>query len=239
MKSCRTPYICTPQMAYILHIDTSGETGLVALAHNGQLLSVIENTDTRNHAATLNINIEALLAQHNISLQGLDALCVCGGPGSYTGLRIGLATAKGFCYAMDKPLMMHNKLLLLAVNHMKSNLAENIVSILPARDKEYFAAVYNRELNIIKEPQHLHQADLEAFTAELQANFLCAGYRDEAIKLAFDNKISGYSDTTTPDMAAWAQYSFQQFICNDFVNPANSEPFYLKQVYTHKQKTIS
>ncbi|MCB9044990.1 MAG: tRNA (adenosine(37)-N6)-threonylcarbamoyltransferase complex dimerization subunit type 1 TsaB [Chitinophagales bacterium] len=225
-------------MAYILHIDTSGDTGLVALAKDGSSIGVIENTDTRNHAATLNTNIEQLLQQNSIGLNDLHAIAVCGGPGSYTGLRIGLATAKGFCYALDKPLMMHNKLLLMATRHAYSNEeVANIVSILQARDKEYFIAVYNKSLQVLIEPRHIFEEQLANIAAEIPGSGLVTGYINDVIRSVFNVQPEHENGTEKIDIDSWVRYTSEQYNCHGFITLASAEPFYLKQVYTHKPKT--
>lgn len=227
-------------MAYILHIDTSGENSLVALAKDGNLLSQKGNEDARNHASVLNIHIDELLVAEGIKLQDIDAFCVNGGPGSYTGLRIGLATAKGFCYALDKPLIMHSRLLLLANSYVAAYPeAENFIAILQARPQEYFAAIYNRELINIKEPQHLHQSDFQDFVNGLQGNMLCAGFTDDHIKNTLKGSNCQFEPGERIDVATWVLLSFEHWKCNEFVNLANVEPLYLKQVYTHKAKNIN
>lgn len=228
-------------MAYILHIDTSAETGVVALAKDGQVLSVKEQNNARNHAATINNDIEELLKANKIGLGDISAFCVNGGPGSYTGLRIGLATAKGYCYALDKPLMMHNRLLLLCLPGVQdiSNTADTYMAVLLAREGEYFAAAYDKELNAIQEPQHVDMANIGQFTAQLRGSISVAGYVDEIIMNSLQNADVKVDRRTTPDTAAWARYSFEEYNCNRIVSLANAEPFYLKQVYTHKPKNVS
>lgn len=227
-------------MAYILHIDTSGENSLVALGKDGELMAAISNDDARNHASVLNIHIDELLQQAGIKLVDIAAFCINGGPGSYTGLRIGMATAKGYCYAMGKPLMMHSRLLLLANSHIVAYPDTlYFLAVLQARPGEYFAAVYNRELIILKEPQHLHQSDLQDFMAGVQGKVLCAGFTDEAFKNTLKNFECEFEESQNINVATWVRYAFARFNCNEFVNLAHSEPFYLKQVYTHNKKNIS
>lgn len=228
-------------MVYILHIDTSAETGIVALAKDGQVLSATEQTNARNHAATINKDIEQVLKANNIGLDDISAFCVNGGPGSYTGLRIGLATAKGYCYALGKPLMMHNRLLILCLPGVQdiSNTADTHVAVLQAREGEYFMAAYDKELNIIQEPQHVDALNTGYFTGQLQGSISVAGYIDETITNCLQNADVKMNPDTTPDIVAWARYSFEEYNCNRIVSLANSEPFYLKQVYTHKPKNVS
>lgn len=227
-------------MAYILHIDTSGENSLVALGKDGELIATISNDDARNHASVLNIHIDELLQQAGIKLADISAFCINGGPGSYTGLRIGMATAKGYCYAMDKPLMMHSRLLLLANNHLEAYPDTSyFLAVLQARPGEYFAAIYNRELIIFKEPKHLHQGDLQEFMRGITGKVLCVGFADETLKSTLENFECELIEGQIIDVATWVRYAFEQFNCNEFVNLAHSEPFYLKQVYTHNKKNIS
>ncbi len=228
-------------MAYILHIDTSSEIGILALAKDGKLLAIREQTNARNHAATINNDIDGLLADNNIGIPDIAAFCVNGGPGSYTGLRIGLATAKGYCYATEKPLMMHNRLLMLnlaAIADTNSN-ATVYMSVLQAREGEYFIAVYDKELNILCEPQHINAIDIAKLTATLKGKICLTGHIDEMIIDSFNGRDIIANDTKQPDFVAWAAYAFDEFNCNRIVSLANAEPFYLKQVYTHKPKNVS
>ncbi|MBS1772782.1 MAG: tRNA (adenosine(37)-N6)-threonylcarbamoyltransferase complex dimerization subunit type 1 TsaB [Bacteroidetes bacterium] len=228
-------------MAYILHIDTSGDAGLVALNHDGVMVGSMTNTDTRNHAAVINLHIEKVLADAGITMQQLDAVCVCGGPGSYTGLRIGLATAKGLCYVLDKPLMMHNKLQLLTLKHYYGNLSEYefYSAILNARDKEYFIATYNNKSEIIQEPQHIMEEDLQKFRSLLTGKTLLAGDINEGFNNFFQGDDIVFIAENDVDTASWSKYAFEQFNCHNFVNMAHAEPFYLKSVYTHKSNNIN
>lgn len=232
------PYICSPFMAYILHIDTSAETGIVALAKAGVLLASIEQQDARNHAATINNDIMRLLAENKIGFHDIAAFCVNGGPGSYTGLRIGLATAKGFCYALGKPLIMHNRLQLLCLEsaYDKDNSADYHMAVLQARAGEYFVAVYDNALVTVQASQHLFEDGMEEFTGSLKDNLSCTGYINDAVIAALSTKKVTFNPTTRVHLESWATYAWAEYNCNRIVSLAHAEPFYLKQVYTHKQK---
>ena len=97
--------LCNSVSPLILHIETSAELCSVALSGESRCLAVRENSEGRNHAAMLTPFIDDLMKMHNVSIHQLDAVAVSSGPGSYTGLRIGLSTAKGLCYGGNIPLI--------------------------------------------------------------------------------------------------------------------------------------
>jgi tRNA threonylcarbamoyladenosine biosynthesis protein TsaB len=128
----------------ILLIDSSGETGTVGLSQNGELLFSEENKIAREHAAWLHSAIGRVLAEAGKTVRDLEAVAVVAGPGSYTGLRVGMAAAKGFCYALKIPLITQNTLRVMAES-MKAVAAEKDALICPmidARRDEVFVALY-------------------------------------------------------------------------------------------------
>lgn len=223
-------------MKYILYIDTSGDTGLVALSGDDKLLAEKRNTEVRNHASTINNDINEVVDQAGISLKDISAIAVCGGPGSYTGLRIGLSTAKAICYVQDIPLMMHNKLTLIAYDawlNNKDNYQEYYAS-LPARAGEMFIAGYNNSFDEIMEPQHKMN---ESFTNQaIATNTLFYGEFAEAEQEHITAKGGVITSVKEVNISSWIPYSVAQLNCNRIVNLANAEPYYLKNVYTHTSK---
>ncbi len=174
--------------------------------------------------------IERVISDMKITLEQLSAISVCAGPGSYTGLRIGVATAKGLCYALDKPLMLDNKLTLLAYGaYREFPSLDQYISLLTAREKEYFLAVYNGDFTVKVLPQHISEDQLtHLIDRKGQARIIT-----DAPELVSDNNLQIESDTTI-DLSSWAFYSFDKYNYNHFVSLPEAEPFYLKQVYTHK-----
>ena len=135
-------------MKYILHIDTSAEPGMAALSSEGRVLAQRQIAESRQQASLLNVLIEELFTELSLKAKDLSAVAVCAGPGSYTGLRIGMAAAKAFCYVWDLPLLAHNKLTLLAVQMAK--FAPQFSAYLPClnvRENEFFAALYDGDMN--------------------------------------------------------------------------------------------
>lgn len=222
-------------MNYLLHIDTSAETGTVAIGCDGKLLARKINEESRSHASNINNMISDVLNETGLSFQQLSGVVVCAGPGSYTGLRIGMATAKGICYAADKPLLPDNKLTVLAhqsyTRHGKKY--PGYISLLKAREKEYFVVIYNNDFVCTMQPQHIVESSL---TEIIDKNQNCCFVTDadqnlfkkpDAVNLYIERDIK-------IDLASWISYSFNRFMSGEHAKLASAEPFYLKQVYTHK-----
>src|SRR4051812_21241256 len=103
-------------MVHILTIHTATETAILNLMADEEILSTLSNDETKKHAAFLHEAIKELFSGHGLSIRDLDATAVTSGPGSYTGIRIGLATAKGICYALKIPLITYTALEAMAVS---------------------------------------------------------------------------------------------------------------------------
>ena len=218
-------------MAYLLHIDTSTDTGTVAINSDGIIIAFRSHEALRNHAATLNMEIESLMKESEISLINLSGIVVCAGPGSYTGLRIGLA--KGLCYALDIPLIMDNRLTLLAWQSYREygDEYQQFISLIVARPKEYFIAIYDSKFNCTLNPQHITEDQLDNIPMSGMKGYMVSDGGDEIIAgrplmvVSRDLKIA---------LDPWADYAYNRFKCHDIEILSTSEPFYLKQVYTHK-----
>ena len=222
-------------MKYFLHIDTSGDISCIAVALNGKLICCQINDTARNHAATINNMINSTLSDAGILITDLSAVVVCGGPGSYTGLRIGMATAKGLCYALDIPLLLDNKLTLLAYQNYEryKTKYDFYFPVLLARDKEFFISIHDNKFINTVQPIHIEENNLEVFLQEkkqiciISQCFTMEKYAQYAGNIEISNDIDIH-------LESWVFYTFQQYKCNNIVNLSTSEPFYLKQVYTHK-----
>lgn len=132
-------------VALILHLETATPTCSVALSEGGVLLSLKEKTAQNIHASVITLFIEAVMQEAGRQLHELDAICVSKGPGSYTGLRIGVSAAKGLCYALDKPLLAVNTLEAMAsgfLNEQKAPADSLLCPMLDARRMEVFMAIY-------------------------------------------------------------------------------------------------
>ena len=148
-------------MSLILNIDTAITTASISISIDGNILGEAFNTEQRDHGAFIQPAIQSIAKNKGISLTELSAVAVVAGPGSYTGLRVGMASAKGLCYALGKPLITIGTLEMLAYQAIsQANINQNDMPILfcpmiDARRMEVFTAVYDKNLNTILSPSAL------------------------------------------------------------------------------------
>ena len=224
-------------MVHLLHIDTSGDVCTVGIGTDGQMVYVTENAEARNHAAFINMAIAHVLGHCGLTFADLAGVAVCAGPGSYTGLRIGLATAKGICYATDKPLFLQDRLALMAFSAMEADgekVHERYMPVMIARTGEYFAAVYDASKSCLVEPAHFMEHELIEVLFRYPDAAMVVGWLEghEAPELMNGRKIAHYGGKAGN---WWSEYAFRQYNCNLNVKVWDAAPLYLKQVYTHKQ----
>lgn len=219
-------------MANILNIETSTQVCSVALASEGQVLEHHENYDGLTHATLLSTFVYDALRYARSREITLDAVAVSIGPGSYTGLRIGLSEAKGLAFGLDIPLITVNTLQLLTVSTMFNHLIEDDVLYAPmidARRMEVYTAVYDPALNVVVEPRPLI-LDNDSFAELLyQKNVMFMGDGSdkarEIIKHPNARFIAGIKPVAL-DMIALSERAFRQ---QDFADVAYSTPLYLKE----------
>jgi tRNA threonylcarbamoyladenosine biosynthesis protein TsaB len=147
-------------MATILHIETATQVCSVGLSANSSLLQLRESREKNSHSTTITLFIEEVMKSAGMPFGALDAIAVSMGPGSYTGLRIGVSTAKGICYALDKPLIAISTLQSMAagmLNEMESQSIETpsqkilLCPMIDARRMEVYNAFYDKDLNLARE----------------------------------------------------------------------------------------
>lgn len=221
-------------MSFILLIDTSGSNGFVGISSNGELLRYEESVQQKDHAAWLQVAIDRLLKEENLSLPQIDAVAVAAGPGSYTGLRVALASAKGICYALDKPLICLGTLELMAAA-MPNPGHFSLCPMIDARRMEVFTAVFNAFIEKKRPPVALI-LEPDSF-ADLLAT--------EKI-IFFGNGADKFREIIRNDNAVFSAQAFigtvfAQMAANalqrrHFSDLAYSEPTYLKGFYTLPKK---
>lgn len=219
-------------MIYILNIETSTKNCSVSIAQNGENIAIKEMANEGySHAELLHVFIEKLLQENGLKTKDLHAIAVSQGPGSYTGLRIGVSAAKGLCFAADIPLIAVETLTVLAHQvHVENGL---IIPMIDARRMEVYSAIFNSKLEKTRgvEAQIL---DEDTFS-ELNETIYILGDCQEKIKTVLtDKKFVFLEDSIFPSAKEMAALSFEKYKNNDFVDVAYFEPYYLKDFMVTK-----
>ncbi|MFT3683197.1 MAG: tRNA (adenosine(37)-N6)-threonylcarbamoyltransferase complex dimerization subunit type 1 TsaB [Ferruginibacter sp.] len=220
-------------MGLILNIDTATETAYVNIADKGVIIQERKSIEQKDHASFLQPAIKELTAALDISLKDLDAIAVCAGPGSYTGLRVGMASAKGLCYALHKPLIAVNSLEILANAAQAAINEENkkeslICPMIDARRMEVFTALYDASMNVVMEPCAMI-LEPESFSQQIQQIFFIGSGITKWEKICpskTSNLIKKYN--TGASMALLAGKSF---IKGQFAHLTNIVPMYIKDFH--------
>ena len=226
-------------MANILNIETSTEVCSVALTSDGQVLDHHENYDGQTHSTLLSKYVQDALVYCRSRELNLDAVAVSLGPGSYTGLRIGLSEAKGVAFGLNLPLIGINTLQLLTVSAMFRDFYDEDVLFAPmidARRMEVYTAVYNAALDAVVEPCAMI-LDEASFSSELDMGKVVfigngAAKASDVIKHANASFLSDIKPVAV-DMMALSERAFRK---SDFIDVAYSTPIYLKEFQAIKPK---
>jgi len=222
-------------LALILNIETATTNCSVSVAKNGKTLALKDDySQGFSHAECLHLYIDEVLNQARINARSLDAIAVSKGPGSYTGLRIGVSAAKGLCFALDKPLISVATLDSLArqVNSQDGF----IVPMLDARRMEVYSAVFNTSLIQIRETQAqiLDEASFSEYLKEGKVSFIGTGVEKTKGLIKHDNAV--FVDDKLPSAINMSELSFAKFKVSDFEDVAYFEPYYLKDFIAIKPK---
>jgi tRNA threonylcarbamoyladenosine biosynthesis protein TsaB len=214
-------------MSLILNIETATRTCSVALAENGKLLALAEEHDIQSHASKITLFIHEVLKKSNKNIEDIDAIAISIGPGSYTGLRIGLSTAKGLCYALNKPLISVDTLHALAAGMSKENKDKDALFIpnMDARRNEIYYAVFDSELETIQSSKPLI-LDENTFN-NYQKKLIFGGNGNNKIQNTIVNRNFDFSKVKYSSVNM-IQISYKMLNINKFSNVSYIEPKYLK-----------
>lgn len=230
-------------MPTIIHIETSTDICSVALSHNGEVLFNKENHDGFSHATHLGLYLESAVRFAEEQDYSIDAVSVSCGPGSYTGLRIGVSTAKGFCYGRNIPLISVPTPIVLCQAILQKEMtgkANMLCPMLDARRMEVYAAMYDLKLNPVR-PITAEIIDENSFASELKDNtILFFGNGAEKCKEIIESPNALYLDDIHPLAKYMVVPAEQKFKNKEFEDVAYFEPFYLKEFVatTAKNKVL-
>ena len=215
-------------MAIILCLETATTNCSVAVAIDGEVKAIREENDEKfSHAEKLHVFIEEVLNEANFNRKELDAIAVSKGPGSYTGLRIGVSAAKGLCFALDVPLISIPTLDVLV--QQVEQTGGYIIPLLDARRMEVYAAVYNAAKKQIRETKAeiLDENSFSNYLKEGKTTFIGDGANK--FKQVCSNGNAVFLDHKFPSSAAMATLAEAKYKISDTEDVAYFEPFYLKE----------
>jgi tRNA threonylcarbamoyladenosine biosynthesis protein TsaB len=223
-------------MSVILNIDTSMGTAGVCLSKEGNVWALAESQDQKNHSSWLHATIRRLLAETGYRPGDLGAVAVTAGPGSYTGLRVGMAAAKGFCYALGIPLITVNTLNMMAFAAREQlPEADLLCPMIDARRMEVFTAIYQKDGRML----------LEATAMVIDENAFSEFLSERSMSFFGDGSYKCKQLITAPNAAFvnpaynvgyLGKLSFLRYLQREFTGVVYSEPVYTKEFHSHTKK---
>ncbi len=222
-------------MPSILCIETSTTVCSVAIGNENGLLAHKEINAGYTHAENLHVFIDEVIKDAGLNRKDINAIAVGKGPGSYTGLRIGVSAAKGIAYALNIPLISMNTLLNLCVGAKKTIQDSEIMlcPMLDARRMEVYTALYNQTFEEIVSTNALIIAPESLSDLTSKGNIVLFGDgASKCAELIKDNSQISIIENIVPSAANMLEYSIEQYNKKQFEDVAYFEPFYLKEFFT-------
>ena len=217
-------------MSYLLNIDTSSDKTYVSISKNGTLLKKVIDY-SKNNTLSIHRSIDDLLKETHIPIRTLAAIAVAEGPGSYTGLRVGMSTAKGLAYSLNIPLITINSLLLLAIASERKE--ENLLycPMIDARRMEVFTALYNNSFDIIIPPVNM-VLDENSLSQYSDTRIVFSG--KGSIKIAELYTGMAFFNYDPELHYKFCNMSYQKYYKGEFSDLIYTEPLYIKPFYNPK-----
>lgn len=214
-------------MAYILNIETATRNCSVSLAKDGVIIAYQEIAEQGySHAENLHVFIDNVLKSCSLDINHLQAIAVSCGPGSYTGLRIGVSAAKGLCYALKIPLIAVDTLKILALKVTIQN--GLIIPMIDARRMEVYSAVFDSNYNQVRETKAeiLSENSFEKFNNETL--YFVGDSNEKAKTVLTQSNFVFLDEVVFPSAKEMCNLSYKKYLENNFEDVAYFEPFYLK-----------
>lgn len=220
-------------MAKILHIETATKACSVALSKNGDLIALEEINDGEySHAENITLLIQKAIDKAGIEMNDLYAVSVSSGPGSYTGLRIGVSTAKGICYALSIPLIAIDSLQALAQIGLEKYPNQTICPVIDARRMEVYNAIYNSNGELLKP---ISADIIEENSYNEFEPFVYLGDGAEKLQEIWSNRNCEADLTIFSSAKGQIKPAYEKFLKQQFEDVAYFEPFYLKDFVVGKK----
>ncbi|HUZ60607.1 MAG TPA: tRNA (adenosine(37)-N6)-threonylcarbamoyltransferase complex dimerization subunit type 1 TsaB [Hanamia sp.] len=221
-------------MNFLLNIHTSTETAIVNLCDGPDLIATKENSNSKQHASFLHTAVHQILQELDIQPKDLKAIGVTGGPGSYTGIRVGLASAKGLCFALNIPLILLNTLEVMALSNIENLSDKNALycPMIDARRMEVFTAVFDDQLNEVIPPSAmvLTENTFQDIIENKDIYFFGSGSQ-KFKNLVPHFPVSNFIESRISSKIL-GEFSWHKYQKNEFVNTFSAIPFYMKDFYS-------
>jgi tRNA threonylcarbamoyladenosine biosynthesis protein TsaB len=231
-------------MSLILLIETATTSCSVALAMDNKVIALREINQRNIHAEVITVYIHELFVESGKTIEQLDAIAISSGPGSYTGLRIGVSTAKGLCFALDKPLIAVDTLAAMAQGYktrgdIKTDSNTLLCPMIDARRMEVYTAIFDQSAAAIK-PVAAEVIDVNSFADLLVNNkIIFLGDGAEKCRTTLEHNANAQFDgnfaNSAQDMASIATKKFTE---QKFEDNAYFEPYYLKDFIAGVKKSV-
>ncbi|MDF4221309.1 tRNA (adenosine(37)-N6)-threonylcarbamoyltransferase complex dimerization subunit type 1 TsaB [Maribacter sp. M208] len=226
-------------MGVLLNLETSSTNCSVCVAKDGEILAIRElNSANYSHAEKLHIFIEEVMLEASLRMEDLEAVAVSKGPGSYTGLRIGVSAAKGLCYALGIPLVAVSTLKSMA-SQIKIKNDAVLIPVLDARRMEVYSCAFDENGNELRETRAeiIDENSFQEYINDKHIHFLGSGA--EKIKEFFPLESITFHCEIVPSAKQMATISSNKFYAKDFEDVAYFEPYYLKDFVLQTKKVKS
>jgi tRNA threonylcarbamoyladenosine biosynthesis protein TsaB len=222
-------------LSYLLHIETATPVCSVVLSFENKILGLRETTEENAHSSCINIFIEECLKEEGIEAAELNAVSLSAGPGSYTGLRIGAATAKGLCYALNIPLVSVSTLQAMAAGFLLKNDIKKkdflLCPMIDARRMEVYYALYDKDLAEVRPPSA--KVVKEDFLADAgERTIIYFGTGSEKCREVIKNKNMEFAAGNFNSAANSVDLAMQKFQKQELEDVALFEPLYIKEFFT-------
>ena len=221
-------------MIRILCIETSLEYCSVSLIQDGRVVDSENINIKKSHSEFILVLIKTLLKRVKISLNQLSAIAVNKGPGSYTGLRIGVSTAKGLCFSLDLPLISVNSLDLMINDVIKKGLVDSsnlLCPMIDARRMEVYTKIVKFDLTVLKDT-HAKILSKDSFNSILEKNVVnFFGNGSNKFQNLIKSKNAFFIEKIVPKSINFDQIVYHKYLEKKFEDLINFEPYYLKEYY--------
>ncbi|SHI81557.1 tRNA (adenosine(37)-N6)-threonylcarbamoyltransferase complex dimerization subunit type 1 TsaB [Aquimarina spongiae] len=215
-------------MSYLLCIETSTTNCSVAITNHERIIALSEDyNDSYSHAERLHVFIKEVIASAGITMRDIAAVAVSKGPGSYTGLRIGVSAAKGLCYALDIPLISVPTLLSLS-KQVEAKIGEFIIPMLDARRMEVYASVFSSDYEVVRKTnaEILDASSFSEYLEQGKVHFIGNGVEKFSKICEHPNAI--FISKKLPSANEMATVVYSKFSSGSFEDVSYFEPYYLK-----------